>query len=341
VKITDFGIALLPTGTRTLAGNVFGSPRYTSPEQVMGRPVDGRSDIFSLGAVVYEMLTGASPFGGGDLNTILKQVLSEPTAPPSSHNPKLPRAFDHIVGKALAKDPNDRYQDAREMANDLRQFDTLEFDSAAPSPLAALEHPTHPFIAPAQDVLDAHDPLLAPDEPDLGPARAAWSKQPRAIIGAAVVAIAVAVVALVALSDAPKQAPTAALASTASTSGTIAASPPPAPAEPATQPLALVVAAPPESTPPVAPAGDMTAATSPPITPAPPPKPMGRVQFAVTPWGEVYVDGRKRGVSPPMQELRLPPGPHAVEIRNSTFEPYRETVNVTADGIVRIKHKFP
>ena len=62
VKITDFGIALLPTGTRTLAGNVFGSPRYTSPEQVMGRPVDGRSDIFSLGAVLYEMLTGLPPF---------------------------------------------------------------------------------------------------------------------------------------------------------------------------------------------------------------------------------------------------------------------------------------
>ena len=68
---------------------------------------------------------------------------------------------------------------------------------------------------------------------------------------------------------------------------------------------------------------------------------MGRVAFAVTPWGEVYVDGRKRGVSPPMQEMRLLPGPHAVEIRNSTFEPYRETVNVTADATVRIKHKFP
>src|SRR5262249_2742044 len=104
VKITDFGIALLPTGTRTMAGNAFASPRYTSPRQVMGRPVDGRSDIFSLGAVIYEMLTGKPPFTGGDLNTILRQVLSEPTPPPSSHNPRLPRAFDHIVGKALAKD---------------------------------------------------------------------------------------------------------------------------------------------------------------------------------------------------------------------------------------------
>jgi hypothetical protein len=62
--------------------------------------------------------------------------------------------------------------------------------------------------------------------------------------------------------------------------------------------------------------------------------------FAVTPWGEIFVDGRKRGISPPMQELRLPPGKHVIEIRNTTFAPYRETIDVAADGIVRIKHKF-
>ena len=157
VKITDFGIALLPTGTRTLAGNVFGSPRYTSPEQVMGRPVDGRSDIFSLGAVVYEMLTGKAPFAGDDLNGILKAVLSEPTPPPTGHNPKLPRAFDHIVGKALAKDPNDRYQDADEMANDLRHFDSIEFETPAPAPLPALEHPTHPIPSSATELASAAD----------------------------------------------------------------------------------------------------------------------------------------------------------------------------------------
>jgi hypothetical protein len=64
------------------------------------------------------------------------------------------------------------------------------------------------------------------------------------------------------------------------------------------------------------------------------------VAFAVTPWGEVHVDGRMRGVSPPLQELRLAPGKHVVEIRNSTFPPFRETVDVPADGAVRIKHKF-
>src|SRR5262249_44474035 len=69
-------------------------------------------------------------------------------------------------------------------------------------------------------------------------------------------------------------------------------------------------------------------------------KPMGRLTFAIAPWGEVVVDGRKRGVSPPMQEVRLPPGRHTIEIRNTTFPAYRETVDVPADGVVRIKHKF-
>ena len=68
---------------------------------------------------------------------------------------------------------------------------------------------------------------------------------------------------------------------------------------------------------------------------------MGRLMFAVTPWGEVYVDGRKRGVSPPMHELRVTPGKHVVEIRNTTFPPHSETIDVSADASVRIKHKFP
>ncbi len=62
--------------------------------------------------------------------------------------------------------------------------------------------------------------------------------------------------------------------------------------------------------------------------------------FAVAPWGEVHIDGRLRGISPPLQELRVAPGKHTIEIRNSTFAPFRETVDVAADGVVRIKHKF-
>ncbi|HVK55970.1 MAG TPA: serine/threonine-protein kinase, partial [Burkholderiales bacterium] len=122
VKITDFGIALLPTGSRTMAGTIFGSPKYVSPEQVVGNQVDGRSDIFSLGAVLYESLTGAPPFTGDELNAILYKVINEMPLPPSSRNRRIPPAFDYIVMKAMAKLPSERYQTIQEMAVDIRNY---------------------------------------------------------------------------------------------------------------------------------------------------------------------------------------------------------------------------
>ncbi len=122
VKITDFGIALLPTGSRTMAGNVFGSPKYTSPEQVMGHAVDGRADIFSLGTVLYEMLTGFPPFSGGDLNAVIDQVINQTPPAPGKRNRGVAPVFDHIVAKAMAKKPDDRYSTAQAMATDLRNF---------------------------------------------------------------------------------------------------------------------------------------------------------------------------------------------------------------------------
>ena len=78
--------------------------------------------------------------------------------------------------------------------------------------------------------------------------------------------------------------------------------------------------------------------------PAPPapvvPNPTGRVVFAVQPWGEIYVDGKKRGISPPTKELRLPPGPHTIELRNGTFPAHSETIEVIADEAVRVTHTF-
>jgi serine/threonine-protein kinase len=74
-------------------------------------------------------------------------------------------------------------------------------------------------------------------------------------------------------------------------------------------------------------------------TPAPPAR-TARLAFAVSPWGEVYVDGRRRGITPPLQEIKLPPGKHVVEIRNTTFRRHSQTVDLDADASVRIKHKF-
>ncbi len=126
VKITDFGIALLPAGSRTMAGTVFGSPKYMSPEQVAAGDVDGRADIYSLGAVLYEMLTGLPPFAGGDLNAVLTQVINVAPPAPSSRNKSIAPAFDYIVARAMAKNRDDRYGSALAMASDLRNFRDLQ-----------------------------------------------------------------------------------------------------------------------------------------------------------------------------------------------------------------------
>ncbi len=120
VKITDFGIArMASSAVRTQTGMVLGSPKYMSPEQVMGKLTDQRSDIFSLGVMLYEMLTGHPPFMGENVNAIMYQTLNAIPQPPSSLNVAVPDMLNFIVAKALAKDVEHRYQNARDLANDL------------------------------------------------------------------------------------------------------------------------------------------------------------------------------------------------------------------------------
>ncbi len=127
VKITDFGIArMASSAVRTQTGMVLGSPKYMSPEQVMGREIDQRSDIFSLGVMLYEMLTGQAPFNGDNVNAIMYQTLNAAPAAPSSLNANVPEMLNFIVAKALAKGIDDRYQNAKDFADDLRACrDTL------------------------------------------------------------------------------------------------------------------------------------------------------------------------------------------------------------------------
>jgi len=124
-KLTDFGVAYVPLSSLTQTGTALGSPRYMSPEQVSGRPIDPRADIFSLGVVLYEMLVGATPFappGESSVFSVMNRIAGEAHQPVTEIDARLPAAFDRILDRALAKSPEERYPRAAGMASELRQF---------------------------------------------------------------------------------------------------------------------------------------------------------------------------------------------------------------------------
>ena len=138
-KLTDFGVAYVPSSTITQSGTALGSPRYMSPEQVTGQPLDSRSDIFSLGVVLFELLTKRTPFEReGDTTVFALMNRIAGTAHPRMRalDPSIPEAFERIVGRALAKSPAERYQRAGDMARELRDFRNLQ-RRPAPAPVAA------------------------------------------------------------------------------------------------------------------------------------------------------------------------------------------------------------
>ncbi len=119
-KILDFGIARLAAGGLTRPGKFFGTPNYMSPEQVTGIEVDGRADQFSLGVILYQLLTGEKPFAGESVTAISYQVVNVDPPPPSKLNPSLRPAFDRIIRKVLAKGVSDRYPRCRDFADELK-----------------------------------------------------------------------------------------------------------------------------------------------------------------------------------------------------------------------------
>jgi serine/threonine-protein kinase len=115
LKVGDFGIARIESSNLTQAGSVLGTPAYMSPEQFMGQTIDGRSDLFSAGVILYQFLTGEKPFTG-QLTTIMHKVLKEDPIAPSELNVQVSPAFDPVVRKALAKRPDERFQNAKEFS---------------------------------------------------------------------------------------------------------------------------------------------------------------------------------------------------------------------------------
>ncbi len=126
VKVTDFGTAkILQFGTMQQTAHVMGTPSYMSPEQVKGRAVDGRSDIFSLGVLLYEMVTGEKPFPGQNITTVIYKIVNEEPVPPRQIDPSIHPGISTVVMKALSKEPETRYQSCREMLEDLRNYRSM------------------------------------------------------------------------------------------------------------------------------------------------------------------------------------------------------------------------
>jgi len=136
VKVTDFGMARL-AGHQGADTSVRGTPAYWCPEQILGRAQDARSDIFSLGVVLYEMLTGTNPFAGDSIPTVCNRVLSSTPLPPSHSNPSIPPGLDDVVSSCLAKEPQVRMASAETLAETL--FPLARRSAAPPQAVPATD----------------------------------------------------------------------------------------------------------------------------------------------------------------------------------------------------------
>ena len=317
-KLLDFGTALAPAPETKLRGTrqLVGTPNYMSPEQADGGTLDARSDIFSLGTIMYELLCGRRAFDGRTVDETLDQVLAANPKPVDRIRPETPPALVEIVRKAMAKDPAARYQKAAELRNALADFVD---GSRAPSADAAI--------------------AARPSE-----ARAVASPVRRRALSArtmvAIVTGAVAIIVLAAALRREREAPVAPIVET--TPAPLTAALPVTPAPPVEPPPAQVpdVAA--------AVAADAQAAEAraaarrkvePPPAPVLPPRD-GTVTLAISPWGEVSVDGATRGVSPPLTQQSLPPGVHTIEVRNGAAAPFVARVEVRSGETLGLQHRF-
>lgn len=355
VKIMDFGIAVASDTGRTQSGALLGSPRYMAPEQIANGAVDARTDVFSLGVTLYEMLTGKDPFQGQTIPEVMHKILLVDPVPPSTLNPDIPERLERIVMRALAKDPADRYGSARDLGLELGSLRRSLKDSPAS---AAARRDTTPAPGMATQVVDratVRESIVRADPAQ----RPAGKSGDRLALGLAAVVVATVVVAIMLVPDARGPAlivPDRPRASTeivtplaqvdpvraeepddaATPEGGIeqavvdeAAIDPGTPDGTASEPAAGPV--------PQAPAARTTRAADTSVRTVANP---AKVVLSVLPWGEVRIGGTVRGVTPPVREIEVAPGRHRIEIRNGDFAPYVEWVTLKSGTTHQINHRF-
>ncbi len=311
-KVLDFGIARIAhRDGPALDGPVAGSPYYLAPEQLDGGPVDRRCDVYSLGVVMFELLTRQRPYGGQTVEAIHHAVRQAPQPLARKLNPKVPAALSAIAARAMARRPDERYPSARHMAQELRHW----LDS--PEAAALGESPTQ-----RRRRLFTLAGLAAGAGLGAAGLRAWWSRAPATEPIAAPPPVASAAAAVLATAE-PAVPPAAA-------SVPVAADPVPPVSEPAA--ASGVGRKPPRER---KPRPSEPAAAEPQVVVR-----AGRVQLAVSPWGEVEVDGRPAGIAPPLNHLDLPPGAHTITVRNGDAPPQTRLVEVHPDQPVSLKFRF-
>lgn len=357
VKITDFGIGQLGQAA-LLSGARAGCLSYLSPEQVRGDPVDHRSDLFSLGALFYEMLAGRRPFEGDSPKEIMANILHAEPPPPSEVNPHVPRALDAIVLGMLARQPAARMPGVPVLLRELQRLEEglglgsgaspgSDEPTASAPPADPESGPRTP--APMQSAADEFQHRPITDREMLEYDRAMREREPRperssrsrpAILAALVLVLVVLTVgpagferfsgfmddwsgrsergiAASRMQEAPATAPKASLPTAPPP---VAESSPPAQAEPAQEV--------PQATQPTA------------NDPEPQPAGTARLILAVSPRGELYIDGKHHGTTPPVTTLELDPGMHRIEVRSGSRKPYLTYMTVQAGDVRRIRHDF-
>ena len=153
VKLGDFGIARFATQVSG-SGSLMGTPAYLSPEQILGHTQDTRSDLFSLGIILYQMATGVRPFNGTSVSAVCAQIVAIEPPPPSHHNPSLPPGFDHVVMRCLAKNPAERYATAEALGTSLYPFARNKDAAAAPAQVSWFSERLRGVSAFASDAVD-------------------------------------------------------------------------------------------------------------------------------------------------------------------------------------------